>query len=192
MSYRVIGGSAKGRRLAMVQGDSTRPITDRVKESLFNILGRSVVDTRWLDLFAGTGAVGIEALSRGAASATFTELHPLAIKTINENLKTTDFTAKSTVLRTDAFDYLRRPVAQPFSVVYVAPPQYEGLWKKTLTVLDAHTGTLEPDALVILQIDPKEQEPIHLQHLIPYDERQYGNTLLWFFEFDADFSSDGS
>lgn len=82
MPIRVISGSAKGRRLKLVPGDSTRPVMDRVKEALFNIIGRDVQDSTWLDLFAGTGSIGIEALSRGGSKAVFVELAKPAIQTI--------------------------------------------------------------------------------------------------------------
>lgn len=81
MPIRVIAGAAKGRRLKMVPGDTTRPVMDRVKEALFNILGRGIVGSSFLDLFAGTGSVGIEALSRGAGRVVFIDRHPLAIRT---------------------------------------------------------------------------------------------------------------
>ena len=86
MSLRVISGTAKGRKLKSVPGDTTRPITDRVKESLFDILAGDVVDSTWWDLFAGTGAVGIEALSRGASFVRFTDLNREPIETIKFNL----------------------------------------------------------------------------------------------------------
>ena len=86
---RVISGRAKGSRLKKVPGDTTRPIMDRVKESLFNILGNDVRDARWLDLFAGTGQVGIEALSRGASEVVFVDKVRPAILTIQDNLKHT-------------------------------------------------------------------------------------------------------
>lgn len=182
MPLRVIGGTAKGRRLKLVPGDSTRPVMDRVKEALFNILGTGVRDSAFLDLFAGTGSVGIEALSRGAASAVFIDSDRLAIRTIQENLETTGLGDRATVLRVNAFDYLRRPQGRTFDYVYVAPPQYKSLWKDALQLLDEHSHHLNPDGIVIVQIDPSEQEPVMLDTLEPYDERRYGKTLLWFFE----------
>ena len=86
---RVISGTAKGRRLRLVPGEGTRPITDRVKESLFNILGTDIQDAWLLDLFSGTGSVGIEALSRGAAGALLVDKDPRAVATIQENLRAT-------------------------------------------------------------------------------------------------------
>src|SRR6056300_1621168 len=98
---RVISGSAKGRKLKRVPGDSTRPIMDRVKENLFNILGDFVQGSRWLDLFAGTGQVGIEALSRQASEVVFVDNVYAAIKTIKDNLRHTELAAGAKVLKID-------------------------------------------------------------------------------------------
>lgn len=186
MSSRVIAGKAKGIRLKLVAGNTTRPIMDRVKEALFSILGTAVIDARVLDLFAGTGAVGIEALSRGAAWATFIDREAAAIRVIHDNLRATRLSEDAEVLRMDAFLFLEKKGIDPYSLVYIAPPQYEGLWKRALEKLDHHIGLLEPDAIVVVQIGPKEQEAVSLKHLRPYDERTYGNTRLWFFEYDLE------
>jgi len=179
---RVIGGTAKGRRLKLVPGETSRPVMDRVKEALFNILGVGMREAAFLDLFAGTGSVGIEALSRGAASALFIDSDRMAIRTIHENLDHTGLAERATVLRASAFDYLRRPQPRAFDYVYIAPPQYKKLWKEALLLLDSQPHHLNPDGIVIVQIDPSEQEPVTLDALEPYDERRYGKTLLWFFE----------
>lgn len=186
MSHRVIAGLAKGKRLKMVPGESTRPIMDRAKEALFSILGAGVRNSRFLDLFGGTGAVGIEALSRGADWACFLDTNRQAIKTMQENLQNTGLEEKAEVLRQDAFDYLALEPNQAFSYVYIAPPQYLGLWQKALLALDAKPARMEPDAVVIVQIDPKEQAEIQLNYLQAYDERTYGNTRLWFFEYTSE------
>ncbi|HVO71318.1 MAG TPA: 16S rRNA (guanine(966)-N(2))-methyltransferase RsmD [Aggregatilineaceae bacterium] len=185
MPIRVIAGSAKGRKLKMVPGDSTRPVMDRVKEALFNILGAGVRGSSWLDLFAGTGSVGIEALSRGAAHALFIDNDRLAVRTIRENLEHTRLAERAAVLRADAFAYLRRPNPEAFEYIYVAPPQYQGMWKQTLLALDADPAHLQPDGVVIVQIAPVERADMALEVLRPYDERTYGKTLLWFFERPA-------
>ena len=182
MPMRVIAGTAKGRPLKLVAGKGTRPIMARVKEALFSILGTSLLDATFLDLYAGTGGVGIEALSRGAASALFVEREPAAARVIEENLRMTRLAERGRVLRADVRDFLRRPVAESFEIVYVAPPQYHGLWRETLTLLDHQPDSIAPDGIVVVQIDPQEKEPIALNSLVPYDERRYGNTLLWFFE----------
>lgn len=178
---RVIAGSAKGVPLAAVPGESTRPITDRVKESLFDILGELVIDARVLDLFAGTGAVGIEALSRGAREAVFVERDRRALSTIRRNLATTRLAERATVVAGDAFAYVARPPAEPFDLIYIAPPQYKRLWVQALQAID-RPGYLSPDGLAVAQIFPKEDEPLPLQHLERSDERRYGSTLLIFYE----------
>lgn len=183
MSHRVIAGIAKGRKLKMVPGEGTRPIMDRVKEALFSILGGNVPEASILDLFAGTGAVGIEALSRGASFARFIDRDKAAVRTVQENLENCRFTDKADVLHTDALLYLERENPTPFEIVYIAPPQYKAIWKEALLKLDAHPQHLAPDALVIVQIDPKEREDLPLQNLTLYDERRYASTLLMFFEY---------
>jgi 16S rRNA (guanine(966)-N(2))-methyltransferase RsmD len=182
MPIRVIAGSAKGRKLKLVPGDSTRPIMDRVKEALFNILGIAVQGSTFLDLFAGTGSVGIEALSRGAKRALFVDMDRMAIRTIEENLVATKLAERAEIKRADAFAYLRKTKPEAFEYIYVAPPQYKGMWKEILLVLDEYPGHLQPDGVVIVQIDPSEREELALNTLCVYDERVYGNTLLWFFE----------
>lgn len=183
---RVIGGRAKGRKLKQVPGDTTRPIMDRVKENLFNILGPGVIGTRWLDLFAGTGAVGIEAISRGAVEVVFTDVSWQAIRTIKQNVSDTGFTAESEIIKIDAFRYLRQPPPRPFDVIYVAPPQYKGLWSQALREIDARPAALlRPEGIVIVQIDPREDEPVSLERLFRYDRRQYGNTQLDFYAWEG-------
>lgn len=179
---RVIAGTARGRKLQSVPGDTTRPITDRVKESLFNILGTDVRGGAMLDLFAGTGSVGIEALSRGAAFVRFLDLEPRAIQTIRNNLKATRFEANAEVLRVDAFKFLERTPDRVFDYIYVAPPQYKDYWIRTLDGIDENPAWLAKDAWVIVQIDPREYVEKTLQYLIEFDQRRYGNTSLVFYK----------
>lgn len=180
---RVISGKARGRKLKLVPGDSTRPIMDRVKENLFNILGDFVPDSRWLDLFAGTGQVGIEALSRGAEHVYFVDKVTPAVRTINSNLRHTGLEEDATVLQRDAFRYLENPQGAPFDLIYVAPPQYLGMWSEILLIIDQRPqGLLTPDGLVVVQIDPKEDEAQELANLVETDRRRYGSTLLLFYE----------
>jgi 16S rRNA (guanine966-N2)-methyltransferase len=181
MSIRVIAGSAKGRQLKLVPGDVTRPIMDRVKESLFNIIGRKIFDAHFLDLFAGTGSVGIEALSRGAERALFTDLDASAIATVNANLKLTRFTDRATVRKMDALSLLAQAPSQPYDFIYIAPPQYKGLWSAALAALDHNPGWLAASGQAIVQIDPTEDTPVSLEHLLLHDQRRYGNTALLFF-----------
>ncbi len=182
MPLRVISGTAKGRKLKDVPGDSTRPITDMVKEALFNILAGDVVDSAWWDLFGGTGAVGIEALSRGAAFVRFIELGRAAIETIRWNLDHCQFTDRAEMRRGDAFAMLASPPDRQFDYVYIAPPQYKELWSQSLLALDANPGWLSEGAWVIVQIHPKEYQKRTLKNLEEFDERKYGSTLLVFYE----------
>jgi 16S rRNA (guanine966-N2)-methyltransferase len=183
MSIRVIAGTAKGRQLKLVPGDVTRPIMDRVKESLFNIIGRKIFDAHFLDLFAGTGSVGIEALSRGAEHTLFIDLDASAIATINANLKLTRFTDRATVRKADALALLKQTPPQPYDFIYIAPPQYKGLWSAALTALDTNPDWLSVSGQAIVQIDPTEDAPVSLEHLYLQDQRRYGNTTLLFFNF---------
>lgn len=178
---RVIAGSAKGIRLQAVPGSGTRPISDRVKEAVFNILGDEIIDACVLDLFAGTGSVGIESLSRGAGHVVFVEKQPKAIATIRANLQRTQLQANTRIVKADVFKFLTGDPT-PFDLIYIAPPQYRDLWSKTLYALESNPGWLEPDGLVIVQIFPKEFETLPLTTLHPTEQRQYGSTLLCFYE----------
>ena len=193
MSLRVIAGSARGTRLHAVPGDCTRPIMDRAKEALFNIIGEDIFQASFLDLFAGTGSVGIEALSRGADRSLFIDINRKAIKTIRDNLKRTRLDGKAIVRQRDAFDILAHPPQQPFDFIYVAPPQYQGLWWDVLIALDKNPQWHNANTKVISQIDPREfnSERV-LQNLNLFDQRKYGSTLLLFYEFVEDNSNPGS
>lgn len=181
MTLRVIAGKARGRRLKSVPGDTTRPITDRVKEALFNIIAGDVVGSNWWDVFAGTGAVGIEALSRGAAFVRFSDSKRVPIDTIRSNVEHTGFKSQSEIRRADAFAYLSSPPDRQFEYVYIAPPQYQEMWAKAVELLDENTSWLADDAWVIAQIDPREYRHLELKNLEEFEQRKYGTTLLAFY-----------
>ena len=178
---RIIGGVARGIRIQSVPGDTTRPITDRVKESLFNIIGSDIVDATFLDLFGGTGSVGIEALSRGASAVTFIDLNSKPISTIHSNLKTTHMENNSEVIQADSFLFLANPTAKTFDYIYIAPPQYKQLWIRALEAVDQNSLLLSLDGWVIVQIHPIELQEINLAHLEEFDRRKYGSTVLLFY-----------
>jgi 16S rRNA (guanine(966)-N(2))-methyltransferase RsmD len=179
---RVISGEAKGRKLRMVPGGATRPISDRVKQALFNIIGPDIEHSIFLDLFAGTGSVGIEALSRGASRAVFLDTDMRAIRTIDANLEHTGLAERARVMRQDAFEYLSLASAEKFDYIYVAPPQFKGIWDKAIMKLDLGPEVLNPDAWVIAQIHPKEHQELSLERLVGFDRRRYGSTELVFYE----------
>lgn len=191
---RVVAGSARGIKLLDVPGEGTRPIMDRVKTALGDILRPRFPGMHLLDLFGGSGSVGIEALSQGAAHCTFTELGHKAVVTIKKNLKLTSLADRADVLQTDAFAYLRG-TERTFDLIYIAPPQYKGLWIDALRILAARPELLrrpsessadEQDSesgIAIVQIDPKEYETLDFGELIETKQKRYGNSLLVFYGF---------
>ncbi|MEO6888189.1 MAG: 16S rRNA (guanine(966)-N(2))-methyltransferase RsmD [Ktedonobacteraceae bacterium] len=202
---RVVAGEAKGRKLKSPKTPGTRPIIDRVKTALFDILSTRIRDTRFLDLFAGTGGVGIEALSRGAAFATFIEMNGSVLKIVRENLGITGLLARAETIRADAFKFLQAQAAPnhttlarvprssaPYDIIYVAPPQYQKLAAHALEMLDS-SPLVADTGLVIVQVHPKEREDvlaIPLARLLLRDERRYGSTLLLFYEVKREKSID--
>jgi 16S rRNA (guanine(966)-N(2))-methyltransferase RsmD len=176
---RIIAGKARGIRLQSVPGDITRPVTDRVKEAVFNIISGDIIDANFLDLFGGTGSIGIEALSRGAGSVTFIDLHSQATNTIKANLKTTHLEANAKVHLSDSFRFLAGPLPDPaYDYIYVAPPQYKQMWLQALKKIDENPKWLVSDGWVIVQIHPVEIEEPELQNLVEIDRRKYGSTLV--------------
>lgn len=183
MSLRVIGGDARGRRLQQPPRQTTRPLTDRAREALFNILGPGLRGGRVADLFAGSGAVGIEALSRHAGHATFVERDRVAADVIETNLALLGYGDRASVVRGDALTW-PAGVRTPFDVVFTMPPQWEGLWAQSLRSIDAHAAqVLAPGAVVVSQCDPaeaREVDALDLADLHLDDQRTYGKVLLSF------------
>jgi 16S rRNA (guanine(966)-N(2))-methyltransferase RsmD len=179
---RIISGKARGVRLSDVPGNVTRPITDMVKSALFNILGQDIVDSSMLDLFGGTGSVGIEALSRGAAYVRLIDQNHGAVTTIKANLEKTKLKDGAEVFLTDAYVLLRQKPDRRFDYIFVAPPQYKGMWQRALEELDKNPGWLAEGGWVVVQIDPLEREERAFAHFQKFEERKYGNTLLIFYE----------
>jgi 16S rRNA (guanine(966)-N(2))-methyltransferase RsmD len=178
----VIGGKVGGFNLLSVPGEGTRPIMSKVKAAIFNIVSPYILGSTWLDLFAGTGSVGIEALSRGASFARFVDNQKGAIKTINANLEHTGLTEQSEVWQKSAFSVLDGIVDQKFDFVYIAPPQFKEIWSKTLKKLDQNPDWLLDESLVIVQIDKVEYEEQTLENLRLFDRRTYGSTELIFYQ----------
>ena len=146
---RVITGSARGRRLGELEGMETRPTTDRVKEGLFNIIQFDIEGRKVLDLFAGTGQLGIECLSRGAASAVFVDRRADAVKLIRENLKVTDLTDKARVVVGDSVEYLKG-VREKFDLILLDPPYAAGLLEPVITHI-ARFDILSPHGIIIAE-----------------------------------------
>ena len=148
---RVIAGSAKRIQLKTIEGLETRPTTDRIKETLFNMISGYLADSSFLDLFSGSGAIGIEALSRGAESAVFVEQNPKAVKCIQDNLKVTKLDAKAQAMGTDVISALRRLEGnKKFDYIFMDPPYDQLLEKQVLEYLDK-SSLLSEDALIIIE-----------------------------------------
>jgi 16S rRNA (guanine(966)-N(2))-methyltransferase RsmD len=146
---RVITGSARGRRLKELEGMETRPTTDRVKEGLFNILQFDIEGRRVLDLFAGTGQLGIECLSRGAASAVFVDRRSDAVKLIRENLKVTELEKNATVISGDSMEYLKS-LKEKFDLIFLDPPYGTGLVQSAVSQI-AGFDILSPHGIIVAE-----------------------------------------
>ena len=177
----VIGGKAKGFNLLSVPGKGTRPIMSKVKAALFNIVSPYVLDSSWLDLFAGTGSVGIEALSRGAAMARFVENQNQAVKTIHANLEHTGLAELSEVWHKNVFSVMDDLADRQFDFIFIAPPQFKDIWTRTLFALDQNPSWLMDDSWIIVQIDKVEYQDLTLENLKLFDRRTYGSTELVFY-----------
>jgi len=182
---RVIGGSARGRRLRAPQGQRTRPTADRVREALFDLLAGYCSGARVLDLFAGTGALGIEALSRGAESALFVERAPEPLSALRQNLEACGFAERAEVRRGDALrivDSIARGGAG-FDLVFLDPPYGRGLGRTALAAL-AQSDLLAGGARVIVESGTDEGEPTPADSggvLALEKTREYGDTTLWLY-----------
>ncbi|BCV20999.1 16S rRNA (guanine(966)-N(2))-methyltransferase RsmD [Moorella sp. Hama-1] len=177
---RIIAGAARGRRLVTPRGRTTRPTSDRVREALFNIIGTLVPDSLFLDLFAGSGAVGLEALSRGARRAVFVENNRQALACLAANMRATGFAARGRIIALEA----RRALAtlagegESFDLVFCDPP-YRQDWGEA--ILPAVIPLLAPGGLVVLETASSEVGPA-IPGLEITTTRVYGDTALNFYE----------
>lgn len=170
---RVVTGIAKGRRLKAPEGLSTRPTTDNVKESVFNILQLDMKDKRILDLFAGSGQMGIECLSRGAAEAVFVDRDRKAVRIIKENLETCGFSAK--VLCADALSFLEH--CDRFDLIFIDPPYDSGLYEKVLRTVNV-VDILLDDGIIIVESRVGEELPELVPPYRKGRDYRYGNTKI--------------
>jgi 16S rRNA (guanine966-N2)-methyltransferase len=184
---RIVGGSLSGRVLRAPGGAATRPTSEKVREAVFNILGNllgSVDGDRVLDLFAGSGALGIEALSRGAAHATFIDAARPALIAIRGNLRALGLEDRAEVVAGDAVaSVARQPPAAPWRLVFVDPPYRSELAARAVLALPS--GRLAPDAVVVIEHDRRNAPPDALGTLLRTDLRRYGDTLISFFGVPA-------
>lgn len=181
---RIITGSARGSRLKTPKGQGTRPTADRVKESLFNILGTRTAGRCVLDLFAGTGALGLEALSRGAESAVLVDV--ATARLLQENAEHTHLAECTEVLGTDALAAISRLAAQQrsFGLIFCDPPYHQGLWQRVLMRLDGST-LLAHEGILVVEHGADENELPELENMSCVLNKRYGSTTqLSFFQLN--------
>jgi 16S rRNA (guanine966-N2)-methyltransferase len=191
---RVISGSAKGRKLKAPPGLNTRPITDMIKGALFNVWGTRVAGCTLLDLFAGSGSVGIEALSRGAQKVVFVDNSRAAVQVIKENLSNCRFDKMFTIYPNDVLSILTRLNRQGdrFDLVYIDPPfTMVKICAEVMSALDA-VDILAPDGIVVIRTQRRKEMP-DLEHLHKYRQSNYGDSSLhYYFRYEEDPKDDGN
>lgn len=181
---RVITGTAKGHKLKVPKGLSVRPTTDRIKESLFNILGNNLKDCVVLDLFAGSGSVGIEFLSRGAKECYFIDNSVISIKIIKENLNKTNLIDKSYVYKNTAEKAIKILGSRgvKFDYIFMDPPYEKGLVIPTLEVIAAE-NLLEEEGIIIVEHESSLDLSNEIISFVKVRENNYGSTKITFYGF---------
>lgn len=182
---RIISGEYKGRKIDNIKGANIRYTADRVKESLFSILSGIISGSRFLDLYAGSGNVGIEALSRGANSVTYVDIDPACIAGISANLKRLGIEPslpKIRLMRMNALlaieYFFRHEII--FDIVFIDPPYRAGLVEKTLIKISSH-NILAEDSSIIVEHDKNEEVPSVIDQLNLTRQEKYGTTILSFY-----------
>ena len=176
---RVITGLARGRRLETLPGDNTRPTGEKVKESLFSAIQFDIEGRRVLDLFAGSGQLGIEALSRGASGCVFVDKNTEAVKVIRQNLQHTGLAEKSQVLGTDALSYLTRP-GDRFDLVFLDPPYASEL---LLPVLKKVAPLVNDGGIIVCETDDTAELPNSIDRFAVAKTYRFGHTLVWVYRY---------
>jgi len=187
MSQRIIGGDLRGKKLAKLHGGAIRPTGDRQRESIFNILSNRVAGASVLDLYAGTGAFGIEALSRGAEICVFIDHEKTAVSIIERNIRRCRLENRSRIIRWNIEKSLEclKSVPYAFDLVFMDPPYNQGLIAPTLGHL-GNSGSLSGDAILLVEHSFQEKMPETVEGFTRYDQRRYGKTLVSFLRYMVD------
>lgn len=182
MHMRVIAGKAKRRKLIAPEGLHTRPITDRIKEALFSMWQFEIADSYFLDLFSGSGSMGIEALSRGAKKVVMVDNDNNAIKVIKENIKNCKLDeGNETILKEDVFSYIGRSKEQ-FDIIYVDPPfTVDSIFDPVMQAL-AESDLLKKDGFIALRTEEAKKMKDNYGKLVKYKEKKYGISMIHFYK----------
>ena len=173
---RVISGSARGLKLLSLDGLDTRPTLDRVKEALFSMLTPYLTGAAVLDLFAGSGALGIEALSRGSIEAVFVDMLPSAMDIVKKNVSSARFTEKASFHQQNALDYLNRS-DKAFDIIFMDPPYKGELYEKCLELINKKS-LIKDDGVIVLEWDSSLTRPPIPPQLDILKERRYGRVMV--------------
>jgi len=176
---RIISGEHRGRRLVAGKKTKVRPTSDRVKESIFNILREEVVGKRVLDLFAGAGSLGIEALSRGAESATFVDASTRSINTLKKNIENLNLKSNSCIFRLDGLKALNK-LTQNFQIIFADPPYLKGFVQRIIDSV-AQSEVLVKNGILILEHHKKETFSLPQEKLSILKQKRFGDTVISFF-----------
>ncbi|MDA8441310.1 MAG: 16S rRNA (guanine(966)-N(2))-methyltransferase RsmD [Peptococcaceae bacterium] len=178
---RIIGGRARGRTLKSLGGLNTRPTSDKVKEAIFNVLSVKLQAAQVLDLFAGSGALGLEALSRGADFAVLVEKSRQACEIIQANAALTGLTSQVKLYNRDALQVLKSLSGEKFDLVFVDPPYRQGLALISLAML-GEGNYLGPNGVIIVETSREEQIPVEIANLSLRKRARYGDTEVWYYQ----------
>lgn len=177
----MISGKYGGQYLVGFKAEHIRPTTDRVKESLFNILQNQIEGAQVLDLFCGTGNLGIEALSRGAKKVTFVDAHPKSIQILKQNLEKLKVTEEHQILRKDVFAFLKAYTGEPYDLIFIDPPFTESIADKVMTQVAA-SGIFTPQTSIAIESGRREKIEKDYLTLSRYTDREYGDKFLSLFK----------
>jgi 16S rRNA (guanine966-N2)-methyltransferase len=175
---RITGGTGRGRRLKVPSGPRVRPTSDKVKQALFNIIGHDIEGAIFLDLFAGAGGIGIEALSRGACTVVFVDDSRESLTIIKSNVEQAGFADQAQIVFSRAESFLRKP-SGPYDIIFLDPPYAVEL--EPLLDLIANSGILKPGGDVVAEHFKKQPSPPHPGKLTLCREARYGDTVLAFY-----------
>lgn len=174
---RIIAGKRKGLNIKTIDGDSTRPTRDMVREALFSILTNKIDNSKFLDLFAGSGAIGIEALSRGATFAVFTDINYKCVRVIEENIMKAGFSDQTQVYNADYKLALKKLKENKFDIIYIDPPYNKGMGIDAIERISEYQ-LLSEDGVLIFETDTNEEVPNEIGIYEKYNNKRYGRNIL--------------